>query len=249
VATVETFEPGGYRYIKGVFQYSGGVAAEPGYAIVRVRFGRPLPLAEGFAAVERYLAEIGRPTQAFCACELRSPAPFTEAGFVAFNRAYVGTLERWGLFHDDVNPVARTNVCPEVDPPAEVSLYAFSHTVPVEAARPSFIVAGSGEAREGAPAYRESIVRFGDVSAEGLREKVRFVMAEMETRLSALGMGWPDAVSAQVYTVHDIGPLVREEFVERGAAAGGLEWHFCRPPVEHLEFEMDVRGAAADRVI
>jgi hypothetical protein len=28
---------GGYRYIKAVFQYSGGVAAEPGFEIVRAR--------------------------------------------------------------------------------------------------------------------------------------------------------------------------------------------------------------------
>ncbi len=50
---------------------------------------------------------------AFCACELRSPEPFTEEGFKAFNRVYVGTLERWGLFKNEVNPVARSNVCPE----------------------------------------------------------------------------------------------------------------------------------------
>ena len=42
--TVETFAAGNYRYIKAVFQYSGGVAAEPGYEIERVRFAKPLPL-------------------------------------------------------------------------------------------------------------------------------------------------------------------------------------------------------------
>ena len=60
---------------------------------------------------------LGRPPTAFCACELRSPEPFTEEGFKAFNRVYVGTLERWGLFKDEVNPVARSNVCPEIDKP------------------------------------------------------------------------------------------------------------------------------------
>jgi len=39
------FAPGGYRYIPGVFQYSGGVAAAPGHEIMRVRFHRPVPLA------------------------------------------------------------------------------------------------------------------------------------------------------------------------------------------------------------
>ena len=38
------FEPGGYRFVKGVFQYSAGVAAMPGYRIVRVQFRQPIPL-------------------------------------------------------------------------------------------------------------------------------------------------------------------------------------------------------------
>src|SRR4051794_16462120 len=46
------------------------------------------------------------------ACELRSPAPFTDDGFRAFNESYVGALERWGVFRDGGNPVARSNVCP-----------------------------------------------------------------------------------------------------------------------------------------
>ena len=37
------FEAGGYRYIPAVFQYSGGVAAMPGYAIRRLRFRDPVP--------------------------------------------------------------------------------------------------------------------------------------------------------------------------------------------------------------
>jgi len=115
MSEVITFPSGGYRYIGGVFQYSAGVAAEPGVEIERGRFLRPVPLDAGFRAIEAHLAGIGRPLAAFCACELRSPAPFTEDGFAAFNRIYVGTLERWGIFHDEVNPVARSNVCPAVD--------------------------------------------------------------------------------------------------------------------------------------
>ena len=36
------FTPGGYRFIPAVFQYSGGVAALPGYEIERVRFRNPV---------------------------------------------------------------------------------------------------------------------------------------------------------------------------------------------------------------
>ena len=75
---------------------------------------------------------------------------------------------------------------------------------------------------------------------------MRFVVELMEHRLKALGFGWKDAVSTQAYTVHDIGALVGPEIAARGAAAGGLAWHFARPPVVDLEFEMDVRGAARE---
>ena len=249
MATVSVYPAGGYRYIEGVFQYSGGVAAERGFAIERIRFRRPLPLADGFDSARRHLEAIGRPLSAFCACELRSPAPFTEDGFSAINRDDVGTLKRWGIYRDGVNPVARTNVCPEVDPPADVVMYAFSYTVPSETTIPSFIVAGSGEAREGGASYRESIVAFGDNSTEGLRAKVRFVVGEMESRMAALGVGWPNASSAQVYTVRDIGPIVRDKLVSRVGSHAPLEWHYSRPPVENLDFEMDVRGASCDRIV
>ena len=69
---VPVFEPGGYRYIKAFFQYSGGVAAEPGYEIERARFGKPLRLADAYPAVEAHLQALGRPSTAFAACELRS---------------------------------------------------------------------------------------------------------------------------------------------------------------------------------
>ena len=51
MAETAIFEPGGYRYVRGPFQYSGGVAAETGFAIERVRFARPVPLEEGFKRI------------------------------------------------------------------------------------------------------------------------------------------------------------------------------------------------------
>jgi hypothetical protein len=176
------------------------------------RFARPLPLAEGFDAIEAYLAAIGRSPTAFCACELRSPAQFTDAGFVAFNRHYVERLAAWGIFSNEVNPVARSNVCPEIDPPATPSFYAFSYTVPGEnrAAR-SFVAAGSGEAREGGLTYEGGIIRRADQSPEAMREKARFVLGAMELRMAALGFGWADVTATQVYTIFDIHPLLADE--------------------------------------
>jgi hypothetical protein len=250
MAEIRDFNEGGYRYIKAVFQYSGGVAALPGFEIERARLAKAVPLEEGFAIVERHLKAIGRPVKAFAACELRSPAAFTEQGFKEFNVQYSRTLERWGLWRNGDNPVARSNVCPKYDPPPSPSMYAFSYMVPArDAKRRSFMISGSAEAKEGGASYRESIVRLGDASPEGLREKVRWVLGEMERRLGALGFSWADAVSTQAYTVRDIGFLVAEEIVKRGVAPGGLAWHFCTPPVVDLDYEMDVRGAAREIVV
>lgn len=244
----EDFSAGGYRYIPAVFQYSGGVAAMPGHAIRRVRFRSPVPLAEGFRHIERIIADAGRPLTSFCACELRSPAPFTDEGFRAFNEVYVVTLERWGIFKDGRNPVARSNVCPEIDVPGEPSFYAFSFTTEGAASAPSFVVAGSGEAQEGAARYSERTVRYGETSPEAMREKAAYVLGEMERRMGLLGFSWADATAAQVYTVHDIHPFLGDEIVRRGAARGGLTWHYCRPPVRGLEYEMDCRGVADEHI-
>jgi hypothetical protein len=243
------FAPGSYRFIPGVFPYSAGVAALPDYEIQRVRFHRPVPLANGFARIRSILAAAGRPLTAFCACELRSPAPFTEAGFRAFNKIYVGALAEWGLFENEVNPVARSNVCPQSDPPPEPSFHAFAFTVCASDAPPSFVVAGSGEVPEGHKDYFDHIIARGDVSPQGLREKARFVLGEMERRLSALGFAWHDTTATQVYTVHDLYPFLAEDIVRRGAARAGLTRHFARPPVVELEYEMDCRGVRHELVV
>jgi hypothetical protein len=249
---VPVFAAGNYRYIKAVFQYSGGVAAEPGFEIERARFAAPLRLGDAYAAVEAHLKALGRPSTAFAACELRTPEPFSEQGFIDFNRVYVKTLERWGIYRDGsepVNPVARTNVCPMYDKPREPVMYAFSYTVPARGSRPTFILAGGGEARAKGATYAERIVRLNDTSPEGMREKVAHVIAEMERRLKLLGFSWADAVTTQAYTVQDIGALVGPMLGALGAMSGGLVWYYARPPVIGLEFEMDVRGAAREIVL
>ena len=243
------FAAGGYRTIPAVFQYSGGVAAEPGFEIVRARFHRPVPLAQGFARVEQTIRDAGRPLTAFCACELRSPAPFTEDGFRAFNEIYAGTLRMWGVMQGAANPVARSNVCPEIDPPGEPSFHAFCFTVAARSALPTFVVAGSGEAVEGKGNYRDHTVRFGETSPDAIRDKARFVLGEMERRLGLLGFSWDDTTATQLYTVHDPHPFLADDIVRRGAAHAGLTWHFARPPVRHLEYEMDCRAIAQERVI
>lgn len=242
-------DAGGYAFEPAVSQYSAGVVALPGFRIERVRFAEPVPMARGWKRIAQRLDAQKRPRTAFCACELRSPAPFTEAGFREFNAAYAAVLADWGVLLDGRNPVARSNVCPASHPPAEPSFHAFCYTVPDDDAAPSFVVAGSGEAEEGHATYRERTIAFGDVSPDGMRAKARFVMQEMERRLAALGFAWADTTAAQAYTVHDLHPFFADLIVARGGARHGLTWHHARPPVEGLEFEMDCRAVAIERVL
>jgi hypothetical protein len=244
-----SFAAGGYEFIPGVFQYSAGVRASDGFEIVRARFRSVPPMAEAFAAIEAHLKTQNSSPDALCACELRSPAPFSEQGFTEFNKEYVTWLDRWKLIKDGVNPVARTNVCPQIAPPEQVSVYAFSYTRRTTRASGGFVVAGSGEAPEGKANYRDHAIRLGDRSLAGLTEKARWVLGEMERRMKALGATWSDNTGTHLYTVHDIHPLMEREIVARGASSNGLSWHFARPPVQDLDYEMDVRGVSTEIVI
>ncbi len=239
--------------ITGSFQpcssIPAGSAALPGYEIERVRFDKWLPLAEGFAAIAKYIQEAGRPLTSFCACELRSPAAFTDDGFRKFNEHYVKTLAEWGIYDGTTNPVARSNVCPEIDPPSEPSFYAFSFTRPSSSTTPTFVIAGSGESQEGGGTYAERTVRYRDLSPDGIAEKVRYVVGVMEKRMAEFGHGWKDATATQTYTVHDIHLVLADAIVRRGAARAGLIWHFARPPVIDLEYEMDCRRVLREMVI
>jgi hypothetical protein len=242
------FRDGGYAFLKGVFPYSQGVTALPGFAIERRRFARPLAIAEGFRAIEAQLKASGRSRTALCAAELRSPRPFSLNGFGEFNRGYVDTLKAWSIYRDGLNPVARSNVAPEIDPPAEPCFYAFCYTVPSEADAGTFVVAGSGEWPEGGR-FPEDIVARGDVSPAGLRVKARWVCDMMAQRLAGLGASWRDASATQAYTVHDLHPFLGDEIVARAGNGAGLTWHYCRPPIEELEYEMDVRRVSVERII
>jgi hypothetical protein len=243
------FPAGNYRFIPAVFQYSSGAAADSGYEIERVRFDRLIPLADGFEQVTKYIRAAGRPLTSFCACELRSPAAFSEDGFLRFNQHYVQTLARWGLYDGTTNPVARSNVCPEIDPPGEPSFYAFSFTRASQSRTPSFVIAGGAELRDGPGNYPERTVRYRDLSPDGLREKVRFTVGSMESRLGAFGFGWKDTTAVHAYTVHDFHHTMADELVRRGATRSGLTWHFARPPVIDLEYEMDCRRVMRETVI
>src|SRR5262249_10244819 len=157
-----------------------------------------------FARIEKIIGEAGGPLTAFCARELRSRAPVTEGGFPAFNETYVVTLHRWGLYDGKGNPGAPSNGGPQIPPPPEPSVHALPVTVPATRPAKTFVIAGSGEAREGGASYRERTVRRGEQSSDAMREKARYVLGEMERRLGAFGLTWADTTATQVYTVYDL---------------------------------------------
>ena len=241
---------GNYSFLKGIAPYSAGVVAEAGFEVVHVRFQRYIPLRAGFDAVEAHLKRAGRPLQAMCGVELRSPKPFSFTGFNQFNAVYIDVLKKWDILFEGMNPVARTNIAPEVNPPGEPSLYGFSYTVPSKARRKTFLVAGAGELPEGSLDPHD-VVRRGESSASAIREKAHFVMGLMEGRLRGLGVSWNDVTVSEIYTVHDIRPFLEKELLERLEEGGahGLTWHYSRPPIESIEYEMDLRGCVTEFVI
>jgi len=239
---------GGFRFLHGIAAYSGGVVSNPGFEIVYVTLQQPVPIAVGLDRIAAFLAVEGRPKAALCSISLRSPRPYTFQGFAEFNAGYAAILKSWDIHVNGINPVARTNVAPVIAPPHEPVLYGFAFTKPCPAnGGPTFVVAGAGELPEGV-LTREGIISLGDTSADGMRAKSQFVMDLIENRLQGLGVEWALASTVNVYTAHCLTPIVPEIILSRiGAAAiHGACWHYSRPPVEEIEFEMDARGTRTE---
>jgi len=235
--------------LRGGSAYSAGVVAAQGFAIEHVRLERAVPLSTGFEWLDAHLGAAGRPRAALCAIALRSPEPFSFEGFREFNAGYVDVLKSWDVLVDGVNPVARTNVAPGVDPPAGPSLYSFAYTVPAADAGASFVVSGAGELPDGASGAND-VVRRGDTSPGAMAEKARCVLGLVEGRLHGLGAVWDQVAVTNVYTVHDVNALLAAELLPRmgSAAQHGIVWHFARPPIVTIEFEMDLLGGITQRV-
>lgn len=248
MSKLHLFADGGYSFLEGGFPYSQGVIAAPGHALRRIRFSTPLPMAQGFEWIRQHLSAAQRPLTALATCELRSPAAFTLQGFKDFNKGYVQVLTDWGLYRHNLNPVGRSNLAPQFNPPAEPGFYAFTYTVPDESTGPrDWAIAGSGEWPED-QAFPEGIIARGDLSPSGIALKARYVLDTMQARARGLQADWSRLTAAQVYTVHDFAHLVAPEFAARGMLGPGLSWHVCRPPIQELAFEMDVRSVRHDMV-
>ena len=148
-----------------------------------------------------------------------------------------------------INPIARTNVAPEIAAPFGAGgACAFCYTRPCESSTAAtFVVAGAGELPEGI-LDAASIVRGGETSGDAIAEKARFVMDLMENRLCGLGADWPDVTAVDVYTIHPLERVLPSVILARigHAAVHGVRWFYSRPPIEGIEFEMDLRGVRTE---
>ena len=53
--SMAVFKEGGYRYLPSVFQYSAGIAAEPGFQLVQARFRSLIPIDDAFICIANHL--------------------------------------------------------------------------------------------------------------------------------------------------------------------------------------------------
>ncbi|NMH95743.1 RidA family protein [Pseudonocardia acidicola] len=238
--TASAHSTGTYRYLPAIAPYSSGVAAEPGYEIIGLRFDVPPPVVDGFVRLDDECARRGLPPSALVGIELRSPAPFAFGAFDEFNETYRQLLAERGLLQDGVNPIARTNVVPVRSAPAQpVLLSAFLVQPAAGAGGVDFVVAGGGEIDGLDP---DAIVARGDISEAGLTAKAGHVIDEMRARLAGLGKDPQSPTLVNVYTAHETAGL-SEMLLDRLPAVarhGFVRW-LTRPPVVEVEFEMDLR--------
>ena len=232
---------GGFRFMVGGIPYSQGVAALPGFQVVRVTLQRPIPYKNGFELIDGHLQGQGCPATALCAIELRSPEPWTSEGFGAFNAMYRKEIERRGLLLGDYNPVARTNVAPAYHPPTEPMLYAFSYTVPSNHTTGTFVVSGAGDSSAA------GIIREGESSDDALIEKAVYVVDTVMKRLAGIQAHINDITAVGVYSVFS--PLVQIETIMKPlgpVAIHAFQWCYSYPPVKGLDFELDARSISQE---
>ena len=239
---------GGFRFLATSPEapYSAGVVAMEGYEIVHAGARREVPVREGFALIERHLREQGRPRTALCGVELRGARPYTPEEWSAangFNAGYRAVLKEWGLFVGGFPTVARTNVVPVVEPPAEQVLHGFSYTVPAsgdaEKGGETFVTSGAPEALE----MWATEVNVGERLVSSLEAIGRAV--------SGLGRTWEEATRVNVYVREGISTELAVAALRAigGAARQGLHWYLTLTPLLGPYLECDARGVRREVVV
>lgn len=242
---------GGFSFLNGIEPYSCGVKADPGYEMVRVTFEKPTHWQNEFAKIDQYLATARLDRCCLTAIELRSPQVRSLDEFKTFNADYRDVLRDWNLFIDDRNPIARTNVVPTHPTVGETVIHAFTHTRKrLDFSSSTFVVSGAGELRDGVLDVG-NLIRYRDLSKQGLTEKVAYVRDVVTSRIVGLGATWEEVTTVAVYTTHPVQDIL-DEIVRPAIGRAnrfGLQLFDSRPPIFDVEFEMDARGVHQEVVL
>jgi hypothetical protein len=232
-------EAGHYRFVPAGQVFCSGVLPDEGFEVIHAIVRPQLPLADGYAFIEGHLHKLGLPIQALCGMELRVPAAMTFEAFRAFNAPYVAQLDKWELLNGNYSAVCRTNVAPALNPPREAALHAFSYVAPASANSSTFLVSGTADIDA-----RGKIVATGDTSVSGMRDKLKYVIDVISTRLAEMELEWSDVTQVDLYAVADISDLWASTILPAlgSSAQAGVRLHHARPPIVGSEVELEARA-------
>lgn len=237
-----TNQTGHYEFLPAGDVYSHGIRTISGYGVVRAVLATPVSLENSFSWITVYLASLGRPLAALCGVELHIPEPLTFAAFAAMNEYYTILLHEHDLLLQGHNPITRTTIAPAVSAPPAPSLHAFTFTVPTHISRPGFVTAGNGELQSKSDGSN-LIISKGDLSTSGMGKKASYVLNELARTIQLLGASWRELTDLTVYTTSDWKPILQEQLLPfaGSSALHSLRWVYSTPPLEDMDFEVDVR--------
>jgi hypothetical protein len=77
------------------------------------------------------------------------------------------------------------------------------------------------------------------------------VIGLISGRLKGIDESWDTVTTANMYTVHSVCSMLADEIIRpMGASAvHGVTWHYSRPPIVSIEYEMDLRGVSRELVL
>ncbi len=234
----------GYAYLPGGANFSEGVVTLPGYAMTRIVFCQPLHYRQGFERASVFLSALGLTMRAICGAELRIERPLSLDGFAQLNHDYVECLDAWGLRIGDDSPITRTNIAVDRVFPKQPLLYAFSYVHGHESVQRCFLTAGTGEIDD-----RDLIIALDDHSAAGIGAKMDFVISALAQTLIHLEVDASSLTHVHTYTRLPIAVATLNDALSGvcGSLSCGIRWFYQCPPVQGVEFEMDVRRIVGER--
>ncbi len=73
----------------------------------------------------------------------------------------------------------------------------------------------------------------------------------MAERLEGVGVSWTDVTQANIYTVHNLHPVLGAAILPAlgDASRFGIRRQYARPPVHEIELEMDLRSVRREIVV